>query len=147
AYGDHDAPLSAKAAGCDPADFTGRTGPELVRQTKASTTDCVNTLFSLTGNNARLAFREAQMASVAYALRDNSAYYPGDGSTGTPQLVLYLRAGYYVQWYNPDVVGPYGSALRTAVRSGLDSFFASPRSRDVTDENGETLSEAVILID
>ncbi|GGS46937.1 protease [Streptomyces badius] len=156
AYGDHDAPNeradgkkpSAKAAAaCDPADFTGRTGAQLVRQIKASTTDCVNTLFGLTGNDARLAFREAQMTSVAYALRDNSAYYPGDGSTGTPQLVLYLRAGYYVQWYNPDVVGPYGSALRTAIRSGLDSFFASPRSRDVTDENGETLSEAVILID
>ncbi|WP_103534053.1 collagenase [Streptomyces sp. SM11] len=156
AYGHQDAPRKQSAgrksstkaaAACDPADFTGRTGSELVRQIKASTTGCVNTLFSLTGDNARLAFREAQMVSVAYALRDNSAYYPGDGSTGIPQLVLYLRAGYYVQWYNPDVVGPYGPALRTAIRSGLDGFFASPRSRDVTDDNGETLSEAVILID
>lgn len=135
------------AAACDPDDFTGRTGGELVRQIKESTTGCVNTLFGLTGNDARLAFREARMASVAYALRDNSASYPGDGSTGTPQLVLYLRAGYSVQWYNPDVVGPYGRALRTAVRSGLGGFFASPRSHDVTDENGETLSEAVVLID
>ncbi|MER7700152.1 collagenase [Streptomyces sp. NPDC096095] len=118
-----------------------------MRQIKASTTDCVTTLFGLTGDDARLAFREAQMASVAYALRDNSADYPGDASTGTPQLVLYLRAGYYVHWYHPDVVGPYGSALRTAIRSGLDGFFASPRSRDVTDANGGTLSEAVILID
>lgn len=156
AYGEHDAPSkqgagkksSAKAAAaCDPADFTGRTGSELVRFIKASTTDCVNTLFSLTGNNAQLAFREAQMTSVAYALRDNAANYPGDASTGTPQLVLYLRAGYYVQWYNPDVVGPYGPTLQTAIRSGLDGFFASSRSRDVTDANGETLSEAVILID
>ncbi|MEW2069940.1 collagenase [Streptomyces sp. NPDC007346] len=156
AYDHHDAPRepaagakgSAKAAAaCDPADFTSRTGSELVRQIKASTTECVNTLFGLTGNNAHLAFREAQMTSVAYALRDNSASYPGDASTGTPQLVLFLRAGYYVQWYNPDVVGPYGSALRTAIRSGLDAFFASPRSRDVNDANGETLAEAVILID
>ncbi|MFF5770990.1 collagenase [Streptomyces californicus] len=157
AYDDHGAPeqrkadgnfsAKASAAACDPADFTGRTGADLVRQIKASSVDCVNTLFSLTGENARLAFREAQMTTVAYALRDNAAYYPGDGSTGTPQLVLYLRAGYYVQWYNPDVVGPYGATLRTAIRSGLDSFFASPRSRDVTDENGDTLSEAVILID
>lgn len=100
---------SAKAAAaCDPADFTGRTGSELVRFIKASTTGCVNTLFSLTCNNAQLAFREARMISVAYALRDNAASCPGDGSTGTPQRVLYLRAGYYVQWYNPDVVGPYG---------------------------------------
>jgi microbial collagenase len=140
-------PPAKAAAACDPADFTGRTGSELVRQIKASPTDCVNTLFSLTGDNARLAFREAQMVSVAYALRDSSATYPGDASTGTPQLVLYLRAGYYVQWYNPEVVGPYGPTLRTAIRSGLDGFFASPRSRDVTDANGATLSEAVILID
>ncbi|MFE7459837.1 collagenase [Streptomyces sp. NPDC057554] len=138
---------SAKAAACDPADFTSRTGSELVRQIKASTTACVNTLFSLTGENARLAFRESQMTTVAHALRDNSAYYPGDASAGTPQLVLFLRAGYYVHWYHPDAVGPYGSSLRTAIRAGLDTFFASPRSRDVNDDNGETLGEAVILID
>ncbi|MFB7026679.1 MULTISPECIES: collagenase [unclassified Streptomyces] len=138
---------TAAAAACDPADFTGRTGSELVRQIKASTTECVNTLFNLTGDNARLAFRESQMTTVAQALRDASANYPGDASTGTPRLVLYLRAGYYVQWYHPDTVGDYGSTLKTAIRSGLDAFFASPRSRDVTDANGETLAEAVTLID
>ncbi|MFZ4270929.1 M9 family metallopeptidase [Streptomyces arboris] len=147
---DYDEPAegsAAPAAACDPADFTSRTGSALVQQIKASDTACVNTLFGLTGENARLAFREAQMVTVASALRDASAVYPGNGSTGVPQLVLYLRAGYYVQWYNEPVVGPYGPALTTAIRSGLDAFFASPRSRDVTDANGEALSEAVILID
>ncbi|WP_435840988.1 M9 family metallopeptidase [Streptomyces cyaneofuscatus] len=138
---------AAPAAACDPADFTSRTGSALVQQIKASDTACVNTLFGLTGENARLAFREAQMVTVASALRDASAAYPGNGSTGVPQLVLYLRAGYYVQWYNEPAVGPYGPVLTTAIRSGLDAFFASPRSRDVTDANGEALSEAVILID
>ncbi|CAD5934601.1 exported protein of unknown function [Streptomyces sp. KY75] len=138
---------AAPAAACDPADFTSRTGSALVQQIKASDTACVNTLFGLTGENARLAFREAQMVTVASALRDASAAYPGNGSTGVPQLVLYLRAGYYVQWYNEPAVGPYGPVLTTAIGSGLDAFFASPRSRDVTDANGEALSEAVILID
>jgi len=147
---DYDEPAEGAqtaAAACDPADFTSRTGSALVQQIKASDTACVNTLFGLTGENARLAFREAQMVTVAYALRDASAAYPGNGSTGVPRLVLYLRAGYYVQWYNESAVGPYGPALTTAIRSGLDAFFASPRSRDVTDANGETLSEAVTLID
>ncbi|OKJ10028.1 protease [Streptomyces sp. CB00316] len=147
---DYDEPAegaAAAAAACDPADFTSRTGSALVQQIKASATACVNTLFGLTGENARLAFREAQMVTVASALRDASTTYPGNASTGVPQLVLYLRAGYYVQWYNEPVVGPYGPALTAAIRSGLDAFFASPRSRDVTDANGETLSEAVILID
>ncbi|CCH29690.1 collagenase [Actinosynnema sp. NPDC047251] len=138
---------SARAAACNTADFTGKTGSALVAQIRSSTTDCVNTLFNLTGTDAYNAFREAQMTSVAYGLRDNGSAYPGNNSTGTAQLALYLRAGYYVQWYNESVVGSYGPTLRAAVQSGLDSFFANPRAFDVNDANGETLSEAVTLID
>ncbi|MFC8413038.1 M9 family metallopeptidase [Streptomyces coelicoflavus] len=135
------------AAACDVSAFTTRIGSALVQQIKSSTTDCVNTLFNLTGNDAYQAFREAQMTSVAYALRDGSASYPGNAGTGMPQLVLYLRAGYYVHYYNAGTVGGYGSGLRTAIRAGLDAFFAAPHSRDVSDANGETLAEAVTLID
>ncbi|NEC29345.1 PKD domain-containing protein [Streptomyces sp. SID8111] len=135
------------AAACNVSDFTSRSGGALVQQIKASTTDCVNTLFNLTGSDAYYAFRESQMTSVAYALRDGSTSYPGNASTGMPQLVLYLRAGYYVHYYNASTVGSYGSSLQTAIRAGLDAFFASPRSRDVNDANGETLAEAVTLID
>ncbi|MCX5143752.1 M9 family metallopeptidase [Streptomyces sp. NBC_00338] len=137
----------APAAACSVADFTSRTGSALVQQIKSSTTDCVNTLFTVKGNDGYLAFREAQMVSVADALRAGSAAYPGDSSTGMPQLVLFLRAGYYVQYYDPATVGDYGDALRTAIQGGLDAFFASAHAYDVTDANGETLSEAVILID
>ncbi|WP_326700716.1 collagenase [Streptomyces sp. NBC_01754] len=144
---DRKAVTAAAAAACEVGDFTSRTGSALVQQIKASTTDCVNTLFSVKGNDGYLAFREAQMVTVADALRDGSAAYPGDSSTGTPQLVLYLRAGYYVQYYDPETVGTYGTALRTAIRGGLDAFFASSHSSDVTDANGETLAEAVTLID
>jgi microbial collagenase len=144
-YDDH--PAAKTVAGCNVSDFTGRTGWALVEQIKASTTDCVNTLFGLTGSDAYHAFREAQMASVAYGLRDNGAGYPGNNSTGTAQLVLYLRAGYYVHWYNPSTVGTYGPVLQAAIRAGLDSFFGSSRAFDVNDANGETLAEAVTLID
>ncbi|MEW2176596.1 collagenase [Streptomyces sp. NPDC005406] len=137
----------APAAACSVSDFTSRTGSALVQQVRSSTTDCVNTLFGVKGNDGYLAFREAQMVSVAAALRDGSAAYPGDSSTGMPQLVLFLRAGYYVQYYDPGTVGSYGAPLRTAIQGGLDAFFASAHSRDVTDANGETLAEAVILID
>ncbi|MFF5208503.1 collagenase [Streptosporangium sp. NPDC000396] len=140
-------PAAKAAAACNVGDFTSRTGSALVAAIKASTTECVNTLFSLTGNDAYLAFREAQMVSVAYGLRDNSLTYTGDNSAGTAQLVLYLRAGYYVQWNNSSTVGPYGAPLETAIRAALDAFFASGHSGDVNDANGEILSEAVILID
>ncbi|MFJ8622914.1 M9 family metallopeptidase [Kitasatospora sp. NPDC093550] len=139
--------LSAAANACDVSSFTGNSGAALVQQVKSAGLDCVNSLFTLTGTDARGAFNEAQMATVANALRDASAAYPGDDSTSVGQLVLFLRAGYYVQWNHSDVVGPYGTALRTAIRGALDAFFAAPHSKDVTEANGQTLAEAVTLID
>ncbi|GAA4340053.1 collagenase [Actinomadura luteofluorescens] len=141
------ASAKAAAAACSASDFTSRSGSALVQQIKSSTTDCVNSLFSLTGTDAYYAFRESQMASVAYGLRDNGLYYPGDNTTGTAQLVLYLRAGYYVHWYNPSTVGTYGPTLKTAIQSGLDAYFGNAKSSTVSDANGEVLAEAVTLID
>lgn len=135
------------AAACSPADFTSRSGSALVRQIRSSTVGCINTLFSLTGSDAYYAFRESQMATVAYALRDNATSYPGDDSTGTEQLVLYLRAGYYVQWYNSGTVGSYGPALETAIEAALDTFFGNTNAYIVSEANGEVLGEAVTLID
>ncbi|MFI8437557.1 collagenase [Streptomyces sp. NPDC079020] len=135
------------AAACNVSDFAGRTGDALVQQVISSTTDCVNTLFTIKGQDGYNVFREAQMVTIADAMRARTAAYPGDSSTGMPQLVLFLRAGYYVQYYDPSTVGSYGPALRSAIQGALDGFFASSHSSDVTDANGETLSEAVILID
>lgn len=137
----------AAAASCTPADFGSRSGSTLVAFVKASTTACVNTLFSLTGTDARNAFKEAQMVTIAYALRDTATNYPGNNSTSVEQLVVFLRAGYFVQFYHPADVGTYGATLVTALRAGLDRFFGAAHSHDVNDANGEVLSEAVILID
>lgn len=133
------------AAGCTPGEFGSRTGSALVRFVKASTVDCVSTLFDVTGGDAYNVFREAKMVTIARALRDTR--YPGNNSTSVKQLVMFLRAGYYVQSNHAEDVGTYGPALKTAIRSGLDRFFSSARSMDVTDANGEILGEAVILID
>ncbi|MCB5167679.1 collagenase [Streptomyces bambusae] len=140
-------PAAFDAAACNVSDFTSKTGSALVQQIKSSELGCVNTLFQLKGADARAAFREAQMVTVADALRSNSANYPGDNTTSTGQLVLFLRAGYFVQWYNKPDVGEYGTALTNSIRGALDTFFAAPRSRDVTEANGATLAESVTLID
>ncbi|MGW7412556.1 collagenase [Streptomyces sp. NPDC054863] len=135
------------AAECNVSDFTSKTGAALVEQIKKSEVGCINTLFSVTGGDAKALFREEQMVTVSNALKEVAADYPGDNSTSAAQLVLYLRAGYYVQWGDPENVGEYGPALKTAVQGALDAFFGSARAFDVTEANGETLSEAVILID
>ncbi|WP_406196183.1 M9 family metallopeptidase [Kitasatospora sp. NBC_01560] len=141
--------FSAAAAGngCDLASFSNASGSTLVANVKAASLDCLNTLYPLTGTDAGKVFGEAKMVAVADALRTNAATYPGDNSTSTGQLVQFLRAGYYVQWYHSDVVGTYGTALQTSIRGALDAFFAAPHSKDVTDANGQTFAEAVTLID
>ncbi|MFH0517950.1 collagenase [Streptomyces sp. M41] len=136
-----------KAAPCTPADFGRRTGAELVAFVKASTTSCVNTLFAVTGTDARAVFREAQMVAVARAFTSRARAYRGDNSGRVWQLVLFLRAGYYVQFNNPADVGPYGPSLAQHTVRGLDAFFARPHSRDVSAANGDVLSEVVILTD
>ncbi|MEV4426790.1 collagenase [Streptomyces sp. NPDC049602] len=143
---------SSSAAAADACgDLSGvieSTGSTLVQRLKAlPQISCTYPLFNLTGESARKAFREAQMVTVANALRDDSASYAGNNSTSTGQLVMFLRAGYYVQDNNADVVGDYGTALEGAARGALDAFFAAPRSKDVTDANGEILNEVVTLID
>ncbi|MYX97842.1 collagenase [Streptomyces sp. SID486] len=138
---------AVRAASCTPADFGGRTGSALVSYVKAATPDCVNTLFSVTGTDARDIFRQAQMLTVANAFTATAGQYRGDNSGSLLQLVLFLRAGYYVQFNHAGDVGPYTSRLTTAVTSGMDAFFARSHSRDVTAANGDILGETVILTD
>lgn len=138
---------ASKQGSCDPADFGSRTGNALVTLVENSTTDCVNTLFAVTGNNAHDIFRQPQMVSVAQAFTSVARHYRGDNSAHIWQLVLFLRAGYYVQFNNPTDVGPYGASLARATVRGLDAFFARPHSEDVTEANGDVLGDVVILTD
>ncbi len=137
----------AAAQSCTAADFGGRSGSALVAYIQSSTLDCVNSLFPLTGSDAHNVFDEAQMVTVANAFKSAAAGYPGDNSTNTHQLVLFLRGGYYAQFYHPADVGTYGPTLASAIEGGLDTFVASPHFMDVTAANGDVSGEAIVLTD
>lgn len=132
---------------CTPSDFSSRSGSDLASYIEGSTTDCINSLFTVTGSDANGVFQESQMLSVASAFQSLAQNYSGDDSSGIWQLALYLRAGYYVQFYHPGDVGTYDDNLASQVRYGLDDFFGSPHSQDVTDANGQVLGDVVTLTD
>lgn len=140
-------PARALLATCDTAAFASASGSSLVTLVKGSTVDCVNSLFSVTGTRAAQVFVESKMVTIANALTTNARTYPGSNTDGTLQLILFLRAGYYVQYYNPDVVGAYGTALKNAIRPALAAFVANSHFTDVNDNHGAVLSEFVTLID
>ncbi|MFG2985086.1 collagenase [Streptomyces sp. NPDC048258] len=135
------------AADCNVSEFTSKTGAALAEQIKKSETTCINTLFNVTGEDSKALFREEQMVTVANALKDVATNYPGNNSTFATQVVLYLRAGYYIQYNQPENVGEYGPTLKSAIQGALDAFFGSSHAFDVTEANGETLGETVTLID
>ncbi|MFG2696891.1 collagenase [Kitasatospora sp. NPDC048407] len=139
-------PVTAQS--CTPADFAGRTGAALVSYVKASTPQCIGSLFLLGGSPyASALFRQSQMATMADAFQSAAASYPGDNSAATWQVVLYLRAGYYVQDRDLAHVGPYDATLTAAVTRGIDAFLAGPHAADVTDANGQVANDVIILTD
>ncbi|MBZ4395837.1 M9 family metallopeptidase [Myxococcus sp. MISCRS1] len=140
-------PARALLAACDTAAFGSASGAALVTLVKGSTEACVNTLFGVTGTLARQVFIESKMVTIANALTTSAQGYVGDNSGQTLQLILFLRAGYYVQFYSPDVVGAYGTALGNAIRPALAAFVANSHFRDVNDAHGAVLREFVTLID
>ncbi|WP_194913758.1 collagenase [Catenulispora rubra] len=138
---------TAATQSCTPADFTSRSGAALSAYVKSSTTDCINTLFSVTGSDASTIFSEVDMKTVAGSFKTGAASYPGNDSTSVQQLVLFLRAGYYVQYNSNGSILAYSPALATLVEGGLDAFFAGSHALDVNDNNGPVLGETVILTD
>ncbi|MFI9361608.1 collagenase [Kitasatospora sp. NPDC053057] len=141
------ATAGAADTSCTPADFSGRTGSDLVGYIQGSTVDCISSLFRITGGDANGVFKQSQMIAVADGLRSAAASYAGDNSTGVYQLVYFLQAGYFVQYYHPGDVGTYDASLTSAVQAALDALVAGPHFLDVNEGNGQVEGQAMILSD
>lgn len=142
----HPAALATAAAACSSTQFASLSGQSLVNAVTGATTDCINGLFSLSGSTAASTFSEAKMVTIANALASVAQRYDGTNRDSALQLILFLRAGYYVQFYDP-AVGTYGTSLKNAVRGGLDAFSSNAYFGQVNDTHGEVLAEFVTLID
>ena len=142
------APLAADVpAPCDRQIFADATGAALVNLVKTSTVLCVNNLFKTPAAQANAIFKESQMVTIANAFNTSAASYNATNADSTLQLVLFLRAGYYVQYSQPAAVGTYGTSLKTAMRSAMDAFANNGNFLTVSDAHGEILSEFVTMVD
>jgi len=135
----------AAAASCDVNTFANASSSSMAELVRTAPLDCLNTLFSVTGSTAAAVFSASKMSAVANQAASYAATYPGDDSTGVQQYALYLRAGYYVQYYNSGAIPSYPSSVTSSVRAYMDAFFASARSYDVSDANGAVLNEVITL--
>lgn len=134
-------------ANCDLGVFASASGSALVDAVRgADLTTCLYNLFDIRGTQAGQTFNEAKMVTIADAFAAQSATYDGTNADRTLQLVMFLRAGYYVAYADAAAVGTYGTSLKSAIRAAFDAFFANPHAADVSQVHGQTLGEIVTLV-
>ena len=135
----------AAAEACDMNGYATKTGQALVDHILTQDESCINDLY--TGNATSFAaFQPAKMISVANATAGiASSYSATSGPNNINSLYYFLRTGYYIEFYFPDNVGPYGNDVQTAVRSALDNLVNNSDFYANSDQHGKNIQAAIIL--
>ncbi|MBQ4877810.1 collagenase [Pseudoalteromonas luteoviolacea] len=115
---------------------------DLVVQQGAS---CVNELFSASSNLQISVFTTEKMRAAAIRAKSLATSYDGNGSAALEALFLFIRAGYYVEFYNDSV--SFGSSLKPDVRAAIDEFVKSPHFYTNSDAHGKVLKEVITSMD
>jgi microbial collagenase len=108
---------------------------------------CLYGLFGLRGSAASATFSATKMLRAAQGLRSDALNYPGNNSLGSLQLLLYLRAGYYLNYVDPVAVPDFGSALAAEVGAATDAMLAAAAFDAVDESNGLVNYEWLIMMD
>ncbi|WP_076414319.1 M9 family metallopeptidase [Shewanella sp. UCD-KL12] len=133
------------ATGCSA--FIGLSGNALVTELASSDPQCVSPLYNLKGADATALFSESNMRTVAAAVRDRAPSYTGVDTTGIESLIYFQRAALYVQFYSPNDVPAYSSAVKSDVKTQITGLFNNSNIWTVSTENSGVLKETLILID
>ena len=98
---------------CDDEEFANKTGAALVEHIRSAPFECVNRLFQDAPGSIRFtALRTQNMIDVATAAVPLATGYDGTNATNLTALFAFLRAGFFVAFYEPDDLdwsGAHGS--------------------------------------
>ena len=133
---------------CDDSAFATKKGDALVEHIRTTPLDCITPLFSESPSRFA-AFQKQNMIHVAKATVPLAVAYDGTNSDNIAELFLFLRVGFYVEffdggldWTEPD------DGVAAAVADALDAFKDNAHFYDETGEHfRDALHEAAILMD
>ena len=134
---------------CDDGAFATRTGDALVEHIRNTPYDCINRLFSDAASRFA-AFRKRNMVHVAEATMPLAVAYDGTNSGNIEELFLFLRAGFYVEFYEGDELDwrAPDDEITAAVAGALDAFKDNAHYYDETEDHFQgALGEATTLMD
>ncbi|AZZ98105.1 collagenase [Pseudoalteromonas sp. R3] len=133
------------ASGCNLSGFANASASTIVAQITEQGASCVNDLFSAPSDTQVATFTTAKMLAVAAQAKTLSVNYSGTGSADLEAFFLFIRAGFYVEFYNDSVT--FDGSVQTAVKGALDAFVANSHFYDNNDAHGEVLSEVITTMD
>ncbi|MGR5499302.1 collagenase [Vibrio sp. DNB22_10_4] len=132
-------------AECDVSSFATSNSQTLINELKTQGAECVNDLFSADSQIQIDAFSSNNMYYVAKHATELAKTYSGTGSDELEALFLYLRAGYYAEFYNDGV--SLTSWVTTAVKEAVDTFVANTHFYASNDAHGKVLAEVITTMD
>lgn len=127
--------------------YGSKTGQALVDHILSNPNHCINGLFNGEPNSVA-AFSASNMAFVANATASLASSYNASGTeVSIGKLYYFLRAGYYVQYYNNTQIPAYPQSVKTAIRASLDNLFSNPVFYQNSAVNGMNIQDALTLVD
>lgn len=128
---------------CSSTELLSLSGQQFVDYIVNNSSDCLSFLFETA--NAETIYSQTNFVNVANAAVNAAASY--DGSTDLSNYFLFLRAGYYIEFYAPQSVS-INDAMDTAVISALDAFEGVANFTTMANENhGRLITEWVNAAD
>ncbi|MBW3697737.1 PKD domain-containing protein [Vibrio sp. T187] len=130
---------------CDVEAFATSSSSSLIAAITTQGASCVNELFSAESRIQESAFDSSNMFNVAKHVVTLAKSYAGGGDDDLEALYLYLRAGYYAEFYNSNV--SFTSWVQPAVKEAVDAFVNNSHFYDNNDLHGKVLNEVIITMD
>ena len=132
-------------AGCDLTAFSTTNTSTLISELKSQGSDCINDLFSASSDIQSGTYTAQNMNAVANHVKSLAQAYAGGGDADIESLFLYLRAGFFVEFYNDTVT--FQSPVKPAVQDAINAFVNNQYFYQNNDAHGKTLSEVIITMD
>ncbi|WP_440053335.1 collagenase [Pseudoalteromonas sp. T1lg65] len=133
------------ATNCDLNALAAASSSQIVNAITTQGGDCINDLFNAASGIQQQVFTNSKMLAAAEAAQSRAQQYVGGGDADLQALFLFIRAGFYVEFYNDNV--SFSDNIQSEVKLAIDAFTGNEHFYDNNDAHGKLLGEVITTMD
>ncbi|MBQ4845883.1 collagenase [Pseudoalteromonas sp. MMG005] len=133
------------AIACDLNALASANSTQLLIEIRNQGSTCINELFNANASIQQQVFTSDKMFAAANQAKLMATSYNGQGSSELESLFLFIRAGFYVEFYNDNV--QFAAWLKPAVKGAINAFVNNSHFYDSNDAHGQVLKEVITTMD